>query len=153
MIVAFDELPRYRGAVAMVDGAFDPLHAGHIEYLRRVSTLGLPVLCNVASDAYVRTKREPLLPAAQRVAIVDALRDVAFTHLNAADTETVLRQLRPACYVKGRDWDGRLPPEQIRICEEHGIRIVYLDTVVHSSSRILEDYLRRCVPAGRERGA
>ncbi len=153
MIVAFDELPRYRGAVAMVDGAFDPLHAGHIEYLRRAGALGLPVLCNVAADAYVRTKREPLLPAEQRAAIVDALRYVAFTHLNAADTETVLRQLRPACYVKGRDWEGRLPSEQIRICEEHGIRIVYLDTVVDSSSRILEDYIRRCVPAGRERGA
>ncbi len=153
MIVAFDELPRYRGAVAMVDGAFDPLHAGHIEYLRHAGALGLPVLCNVASDAYVRTKREPLLPAEQRAAIVDALRYVAFTHLNAADTETVLRQLRPACYVKGRDWEGRLPPEQIRICEEHGIRIVYLDSVVDSSSRILEDYIRRCVPAGRERGA
>jgi hypothetical protein len=42
--------------------------------------------------------------------------------------------------VKGRDWEGRLPPEQVRICGEHGIQVVYLDTVVDSSSRLLKSY-------------
>ena len=45
----------------------------------------------------------------------------------------------PRYYVKGRDWRGRgLPPEQVRICGEHGIEIVYLDTVLDSSSRLLK---------------
>ena len=82
MIVGFEELERYRRRVAMVDGAFDPLHAGHIEYFREVRALGLPVLCNVASDAYVGTKHAPLIPAAQRIAIVDAIRYIDDTHLN-----------------------------------------------------------------------
>jgi hypothetical protein len=57
------------------------------------------------------------------------------------DTETVLRQLQPRYYVKGSDWRARgLPAEQIEICREHGIEIVYLDTVLDSSSRILKDY-------------
>ena len=51
-----------------------------------------------------------------------------------------LRELQPRYYVKGKDWDGRLPPEQVRICGEHGTRIVYLDTVIDSSSRILQQY-------------
>jgi hypothetical protein len=43
--------------------------------------------------------------------------------------------------VKGSDWRERgLPPEQIAICREHGIEIVYLDTVLDSSSRILKEY-------------
>ena len=43
--------------------------------------------------------------------------------------------------MKGKDWEGRLPPEQVRICADHGIDIVYLDTVLDSSSRILEQFL------------
>ncbi|MBI1847680.1 MAG: adenylyltransferase/cytidyltransferase family protein [Candidatus Rokubacteria bacterium] len=143
MIVAFEDLPRYRRQVAMVDGGFDPLHAGHLEYFRQAGALGLPLLANVASDEYVRTKREPLLPAAQRAAIVDALRAIAYTHVNTRDTEAVLEQLRPRYYVKGRDWQGRLPPAQAMICATHQIEIVYLDAVLDSSTDILRRYLAR----------
>jgi cytidyltransferase-like protein len=141
MIVEFAQLHLYRGIVGMVDGAFDPLHGGHIEYFRVAAELGVPLLCNVASDRYVWTKRRPLLPEAQRVAIVDAIRYIAYTHLNRFDTETVLRELRPRYYIKGRDWEGRLPAEQVAICGEHGIEIRYLDTVLDSSSRLLHDFL------------
>ena len=146
MIVGFEELERYRRRVAMVDGAFDPLHAGHIDYFREARALGLPVLCNVASDAYVGTKHSPLIPAAQRIAVVDAIRYIDYTHLNLHDTETVLRRLQPVYYVKGRDWEGRLPAEQRALCESFGIRIVYLDTVRDSSSRLLAAWVG-CLPA------
>lgn len=141
MILEFDQLRAHRHQVAMVDGAFDPLHRGHVEYFRAASAqLDVPLLCNVASDAYVRSKHPPLLPEDQRAAIVDAIRYISYTHINRFDTETILRELRPKYYVKGKDWDGRLPPEQVRICAEHGIGLVYLDTVIDSSSRILERF-------------
>ena len=143
MILTFEQLPELRGTVAMVDGAFDPLHRGHIEYFRAASELQVPLLCNVASDAYVRTKHPPLLPEEQRAAVVDAIRYITYTHINRADTETILRQLRPRYYVKGNDWVGRLPAEQVTICREHGIEIVYLDTVLDSSSRILQEFAVR----------
>jgi len=141
MILHFDDLRDYRQQVAMVDGAFDPLHRGHIEYFRAAAArLDVPLLCNVASDAYVRTKHPPLLPEDQRAAIVDAIRYISYTHVNQFDTETILLELCPRYYVKGKDWEGRLPPEQARICAEHGIGVVYLDTVLDSSSRILEQF-------------
>ena len=141
MILSFEQLKDYRGAVAMVDGAFDPLHPGHIEYFRAAAQLGSPVLCNVASDRYVQTKHRPLLNETQRAAVLDAIRYIDYVHIYQVDTETVLRQLRPRYYVKGSDWRQRgLPAQQIAICEEHGIGIVYLDTVLDSSSRILKDY-------------
>jgi cytidyltransferase-like protein len=141
MILDFNQLADHRGRVAMVDGAFDPLHRGHIEYFRAARELGLPVLCNVASDRYVRTKHRPLLPEDQRAVILDAIRYIDFVHVYQTDTETVLRQLRPRYYVKGSDWRARgLSPAQVEICREHGIEIVYLDTVLESSSRILNDY-------------
>jgi cytidyltransferase-like protein len=140
VIVTFEELKTFRGGVAMVDGAFDPLHRGHIEYFRAAAALGQPLLCNVASDRYVRTKHPPLLPEGDRAAIVDAIRFITYTHVNQYDTETILRELRPRYYVKGRDWIGRLPPDQVTICAEHGIEVVYLDTVLDSSSRILRQF-------------
>jgi D-beta-D-heptose 7-phosphate kinase/D-beta-D-heptose 1-phosphate adenosyltransferase len=140
MIVSFGDLRRFRGQVAMVDGAFDPLHRGHIEYFREAAGLGMPLLCNVASDRYVRTKHPPLLPEDQRAAVVDAIRYITYTHVNQFDTETILRELRPSHYVKGKDWDGRLPPDQVAICREHAIEIVYLDTQVDSSSRLLQRF-------------
>jgi cytidyltransferase-like protein len=140
MIVTFDRLAELRGVVSMVDGAFDPLHAGHIEYFRAAAALGSPLLCNLASDRYVRTKHRPLLPETQRAVIIDALRDIAYTHVSESDTETVLEQLRPRRYVKGKDWEGRLPPRQIEICARWNIEICYLDTVRDSSSRLLRDF-------------
>ena len=110
MILTFEQLKEHRQQVAMVDGAFDPLHRGHIEYFRAAAErLNVPLLCNVASDRYVRTKHAPLLPEEQRAAIVDAIRYITYTHINQFDTETILRELQPRYYVKGKDWDGRLP--------------------------------------------
>jgi cytidyltransferase-like protein len=140
MIVSFEQLKDLRAAVGMVDGAFDPLHRGHIEYFRAAADLGVPLLCNVASDAYVRTKHPPLLPEEQRAAVVDAIRYITYTHVNRFDTETILRELRPRYYIKGADWAGRLPPDQVVICGEHAIEIVYLDTVLDSSSRLLQQF-------------
>lgn len=145
MILEFARLKDYRGRVAMVDGAFDPLHRGHVEYFRAAAEkLDVPLLCNVASDRYIRTKnRPPLLPEDQRAAVIDAIRYITYTHINLFDTETILRELRPKYYVKGSDWQGRLPPEQVRICGEHGVEVVYLDTVFDSSTRILTEYCRQ----------
>lgn len=143
MIVDTAQLPEYRGEVSMVDGGFDPLHAGHIDYFRETSALGLPVLCNVASDGYVSTKHAPLLPEDQRIRVLDAIRYLDFVHLSRTTTAEVLRLLRPRFYVKGADWEGRLPDEETRICAEHGIEIVYLDTVTQSSSRLLATFLDR----------
>jgi cytidyltransferase-like protein len=141
VILSFDELPPLRGIVAMVDGAFDPLHQGHIAYFKAAHALGSPVLCNVASDRYVRTKHRPLLSETQRATVIDAIRYIDYVHIYQIDTETVLRHLRPRYYVKGSDWRARgLPPEQDVICREHGIEIVYLDTVLDSSSRLLKNY-------------
>jgi cytidyltransferase-like protein len=141
VILSFDELKDHAGKVAMVDGAFDPLHRGHIAYFKAAADrLDTPLLCNVASDRYVRTKHPPLLDEEQRAAVIDAIRYIAFTHINRFDTEAILRQLRPRYYVKGKDWQGRLPPDQEAICRDHDIEVVYLDTILDSSSRILRNY-------------
>jgi cytidyltransferase-like protein len=140
MIIGYRDLGQYRKKVAMVDGAFDPLHHGHIEYFTRARAACGPLLCNIAPDSYTSAKHPPLLAAAKRAEVIDALRPIDYTHVSPVDTETVLRELQPTHYVKGSDWAGRLPPEQVRICEELGIEIVFLDTVRDSSTRLLQTF-------------
>jgi cytidyltransferase-like protein len=141
MIVCFDQLKRHRGEVAMVDGCFDPLHRGHVEYFRAASELGLPLLCNVTGDDYLVGKHAPLLPADQRATIIDAIRHIAYTHVSRVSTAEVLRELRPRYYVKGDDWRNRIPPEQAEVAREHNIEIVYLPTVYDSSTSILQRFV------------
>ena len=143
MIVATADLPSLRGQVAMVDGGFDPLHGGHVDYFHAAAQLGAPVLANVSGDQWVGRKHPPLLPHEERGRVIDALRDIAYTHLSTTSTEDVLRRLQPRYYVKGADWRDRLPPEQVEICAEVGTEIVYLDTVTNSSSGLLRDYVDR----------
>jgi glycerol-3-phosphate cytidylyltransferase-like family protein/SAM-dependent methyltransferase len=141
MIVATSELHRHRGEVAMVDGGFDPLHAGHVEYFAEAARLGVPVLCNLSSDEWVSRKHPVLLHQEQRAQLIDAMRYIAYTHVSSGTTADVLRELRPRYYVKGSDWRDRLPEEEVAVCEEYGTEIVYLDTVRDSSTAIMNRYV------------
>ncbi len=144
MIVPTEKLSEIAGQVAMVDGGFDPIHDGHVRYIAAAGELGAPVLCNVSPDEWVSRKHVPLLTQPQRAAVLDAFRDVTYVHLSSGTTVSVLEALRPRFYVKGVDWmaSGLPLPEQ-RVCAEHGIEIVYLDTVVNSSSQIVRDFVDR----------
>lgn len=140
MIVDARSIGSLAGKVTMVDGGFDPIHPGHIAYLRAASELGLPVLCNVSGDEWVGRKHAPLLPHLQRCEVIDAIRYVAYTHPSTAPTVDVLAALRPRYYAKGDDWRDRLPEDELEVCARYEIEIVYLDTILDSSSAILERY-------------
>jgi cytidyltransferase-like protein len=127
----------------MASGGFDPLHPGHIAYLQAASELGVPLLCNVSSDEWIARKHPPLLTQTERVELIDAIRFVDYTHAERTRTQDVLSQLRPRYFVKGVDWRGRLPREEQVICARNGIEIVFLDTVVDSSTDVLQRYHAR----------
>ena len=146
MIVSTEDLPRHRGQVTMVDGGFDPFHHGHVAYFEAAAGLGLPVLCNVSSDEYV-SPQAPAVPRPGRARGDHRRAPLGRLHppAHGRTTEDVLRALQPRYYAKGADWQGRLPEAELAVCAENGTEVVYLDTVVDSSTAILERY------AGRER--
>jgi D-beta-D-heptose 7-phosphate kinase/D-beta-D-heptose 1-phosphate adenosyltransferase len=143
VIVETSGLDRLAGEVAMVSGGFDPLHPGHVVYFREAAALGVPVLCNVSSDEWVARKHPPLLTQAERVQVIDAIRFVDYTHAEQTTTVDVLARLRPRYFAKGADWRGRLPEEEESVCAEHGIEVVFLNTVVDSSTDVLRRYAER----------
>jgi cytidyltransferase-like protein len=143
VIVETSGLDRLAGEVAMVSGGFDPLHPGHVVYFREAAALGVPVLCNVSSDEWVARKHPPLLTQGERVQVIDAIRFVDYTHAERTTTVDVLARLRPRYFAKGADWRGRLPEEEESVCAEHGIEVVFLNTVVDSSTDVLRRYAER----------
>jgi cytidyltransferase-like protein len=143
VIVETSGLDRLAGEVVMVSGGFDPLHPGHVVYFREAAALGVPVLCNVSSDEWVARKHPPLLTQAERVQVIDAIRFVDYTHAEQTTTVDVLARLRPRYFAKGADWRGRLPEEEESVCTEHGIEVVFLNTVVDSSTDVLRRYAER----------
>lgn len=140
MIVRTEELSGLAGRVAMVSGGFDPLHPGHIAYFRAATQLGVPLLCNVSSDEWVARKHPPLLTQAERVEVIDAIRFVEYTHAEQTTTEEVLALLRPRYFAKGADWRDRLPEEERAVCAANGVEVVFLDTVLDSSTDVLRRY-------------
>ena len=143
MIVSSRQLSELGGTVAMVSGGFDPLHDGHVVHFEEAAGLGAPVLCNITGDRYVAQKHPPLLAQDRRARVIDSLRPIDYTHVSDLPTHEVLQRARPRYFVKGVDWRGRLPEEEVRVCEEAGVEIVYMDTVVASSTQILAQCLDR----------
>ena len=143
MIVPTEELGSLAGTVTMVSGGFDPLHPGHLAYFRAAAALGAPLLVNVSHDEWVGRKHVPLLTQAERLQVLDALEMVDYVHAETGVTAEVLALLRPRFFAKGADWEGRLPEDELAVCTEHGIEIVFLDTVVDSSTDVLRRFRER----------
>lgn len=143
MIVPTSELSRLAGQVAMVSGGFDPLHAGHVAYFEAAAQLGVPLLCNVSGDEWVSRKHAPLLVQHERVQVIDAIRYVDYVHAEETTTMDVLRELRPRYFAKGADWRDRLPEDERAVCAAAGVEIVFLDTVIDSSTDVLRRFLER----------
>ncbi len=146
MIITTDALASIAGKpIVMVDGIFDPLHNGHIANFTAAQRIdgAVYVLCNITSDSYLKLAkgRPPLVPETQRAVVIDSLSQIDYVHLaGELSTVEVLRLLRPTVYAKGCDWEGKLPQDQIDLCAELGIKIVYLDTVVNSSTELVKAY-------------
>jgi len=63
--------------VVIVTGGFDPLHSGHIAYIKAAKSLGDKLIVGVNSDAWLtRKKGTPFMPWEERATIIAALYDV-----------------------------------------------------------------------------
>jgi len=140
--------------VAVVSGYFNPIHAGHVEYLRLAREFVGPggrVIAIVNSDAQSMLKKgSSLVPQEDRRRVVEAVRyvDVAIVSVDSDRTvRETLRQLsasepRPTHFVNGGDVVSSCSEE--RVCEELGIQLVYgLGDKIQSSSWILERAARQ----------
>jgi D-beta-D-heptose 7-phosphate kinase / D-beta-D-heptose 1-phosphate adenosyltransferase len=106
---------RRGGTVVATGGCFDLLHAGHVATLRAARELGDCLVVLVNGDASVRRLKgptRPLVPAADRVRVLEALECVDAVLVFDDDTPVeALRAIRPQVWVKGGDYAGAEVPE------------------------------------------
>ncbi len=142
---AANDWRRDGAVIVLAAGCFDPLHLGHTQHLEAARALGNVLVVAVATDRLVKLKetpdgpRRPFLPVAMRTGIVCSLRCVDAAVVNDAACE-VIETLRPAIYVKGSEYMGRLTPDLQReaaLLERIGGRLEFLSGPVVCSSTAL----------------
>lgn len=118
----------------LADGCFDPLHYGHIRYLRHAAKLGSPLIVRVAADGVIDAKgRKPFQSQFERAQTILALEMVD----RVVDHDTLahaILDLHPRYLVKGSDWRHLLPFDVLEACKAIGTEIVYTDTREKSSA-------------------
>lgn len=141
----------WRWRRAYVGGTFDLLHRGHLALLANAKAIAAEVVVSVNTDAFAtRYKRQPLMPLADRLAVLNSCRLVDRAIVNVGDEDS-----RPAILcadvdvlVHGSDWTGAALFDQMGLTAEwlqaHRIAMVTLPyTPWTSTSQLLEAYARR----------
>jgi cytidyltransferase-like protein len=63
--------------IVLITGGFDPLHSGHIAYIKAARELGDSLVIGVNSDEWLRRKKgQEFMPWEERATIIAALQDV-----------------------------------------------------------------------------
>ena len=125
--------------LTLADGVFDPLHSGHVVYLRACRKLGDRLIVQVSPQ----TKRAECVPWIRRMVAVSGIKGVSLAVMYET-TAAALTSLRPTRYVKGADWRDTPLPEA-DLCRALGIEVCYVDTPRQSSTRLLQDWAARTV--------
>ena len=88
----------------MATGTFDLLHPGHILYLERSKGLGDELAVIVARDVNIKHKSKPVVPEAQRLRMVQALKVVDLAVLGQKlDIFRTIELLQPDIITLGFD--------------------------------------------------
>ena len=126
--------------VVAVSGYFDPIHVGHIEYLKLAKELGDKLVVIVNNNYQCCLKKEkPFMDELDRVEIVKALSIVDEVFLSIDKDKSVrasLDAIRPDIFANGGDRSVGEVPESV-ICKKHNIQMVDgLGEKIRSSSEL-----------------
>lgn len=133
--------------VVLASGFFDPIHIGHIEYLKKSKELGDYLVVVVNTDHAAKLKKGySFMCESERIQIIKSIKYVDEVYLANDFDGTVsesLRQIKPNIFAKGGDRnETNIPISELKVCQELGIKLVTgLGMKVQSSSLLLEKYL------------
>ena len=126
--------------IVAVSGYFDPIHVGHLEYLKMSKKLGdkLVVIVN-NNDQCVLKKGKPFMDELDRVRIVKSLEMVDDVFLSIDTDKSVcksLEEIKPDVFANGGDRATSEVPESA-ICRKYNIKMVDgLGDKIRSSSSL-----------------
>jgi rfaE bifunctional protein nucleotidyltransferase chain/domain len=141
--------------VVFTNGAFDLLHLGHLDYLTFARAQGDCLVVGLNSDASVsryKGPKRPVVPQAERAAMLSGLRAVDYVVLFDEDEpRDLIAALLPDVLVKGADWAHYVSGRDA--VEAGGGKVVLADLVAGKSttniiSKIMEAYAGGARPPG-----
>ena len=120
--------------LVITSGYFDPLHVGHVEYLRKASELGYLIVIVNSDHQAVLKKGRAFMPQAERLEIIRALRFVTPTDVylsidkdgSVCETIKMIHAKEPHetfLFCKGGDRFAAEIPEK-KTCDLLGIGMV-----------------------------
>ena len=123
-----------------VSGYFDPIHVGHLEYLRMAKELGDSLVVIVNNNYQCKLKKgKHFMDENDRVEIVKALRFVDEVFLSVDKDRTVcksLEEIKPDIFANGGDRATSEVPET-PVCKKFNIKMVDgLGNKIRSSSSL-----------------
>jgi len=127
-----------------VSGYFDPLHIGHIEYMKLSKELGdeLIVIINNDKQAILKKGRS-FMNESERMEIVKNLRFVDKVFLSIDEDASVcktLAMIKPDIFTNGGDRHNSEIPEA-RVCRELGIELREgMGEKIQASSDLIKAY-------------
>jgi D-beta-D-heptose 7-phosphate kinase/D-beta-D-heptose 1-phosphate adenosyltransferase len=123
-----------------VSGYFDPIHIGHLDYLKLAKKLGdkLVVIVNNNHQCILK-KGKPFMDESDRVEIVKCLKMVDEVFLSVDMDKTVcasLESVKPDIFANGGDRSTSEVPES-SICKKYNIEMIDgLGAKIRSSSEL-----------------
>lgn len=135
--------------IVIASGYFNPLHKGHLEYLKKAKELGDFLVVIVNNDQQVKIKgSHAFMPEQERMKIIRALRPVDAVFLSVDNDASVVKSIEAVAkkypgkifFGKGGDRNSGNIPEK-EICDRLGIKIVdRLGGKVQSSSSLINSF-------------
>lgn len=140
--------------VVLVTGGFDPVHSGHIAYIRAARELGDLLVVGVNSDSWLaRKKGEPFMPLDERGSIIEEFKSVDAlivfddedgTAIDAINQVLAMYPNDEILFANGGDRTLDNIPEMVVESERlHFVFGVGGEDKKNSSSWILKDYKER----------
>lgn len=143
--------------IVMVSGGFDPIHIGHIRYLKEAKQLGDKLIVVINNDNWLKKKKgKAFMSEDDRKEIIESFHFVDEVHLsshgenidynNALERSVcdAIKKIKPHVFANGGDRFADDIPE-FQLCNELGIEMVFNvghGGKVRSSSDLLENFFK-----------
>ena len=90
--------------IALTNGTFDLVHAGHVRYLNEASKLADYLILGLNSDQSVKqykSDKRPIVPQNERAEVIDSLKAVDYVVIfDETTADNLISKVKPDIYVK-----------------------------------------------------
>ena len=123
--------------IILANGCFDVLHPGHVEHLQEAKMLGGLLVVGLTLDAFVNKPGRPIQPWHERAAMLMSLACVDGV-VPCENAVQAIRLLRPAYFVKGRDYSGGILGDEEKACWDIGAQPHYTGSLKRSTTELIK---------------